>query len=242
MSTLQTQITLVHINSGIAANSAVQRTSISPQFSPLVVTVGTTDETVNLGDIVTAKQVMLKLISGDPVRVGLDGSAYPFKLVDEGEGMLLRLDVEGLVETQTITTIADTAGSLDGDYFTLQGNSGTWAVWYDVDNNGTSAPAHGMTNALEITSVATGNSAILVADVTAADMAASAAFSADFAISHTVGTTLITLTDKHTGTRTNIAAGTSGFTVATTQQGAASPVIHLKSLGTSEVLTAVAPH
>lgn len=242
MSTLQTQINLIHLQAGLSVPSVTQRTAISSQFASNAIEVGATDEIIPLGDITTPKQVMVKLISGDRLRIGLDGTTYPFELVDADEATLFRLAVEGIVEISTVTTIADTAGSLDGDYFTLAGNSGTWGVWYDVDNNGTSAPAHGMTNALEITSVATGNSAILVADATAVDMAASAAFLADFSITHTVGTTLITLTDKHTGTRTNIAAGTSGFTVASPQQGAASPVIHLKSLGTSEVVTAVAPH
>lgn len=242
MATLQTQIALIHLDSGLSTQAVTQRTASAESFSALAVTVGTTDEIVALGDVTTPKQVLVKLVSGDPLLVGLDGSTYPFRLEDDDEAMLLRLDVEGVVETQTVTTIADTAGSLDGDYFTLTGNSGSWGVWYDVDNNGTSAPAHGATNALEITSVVTGDTAILVADATATDMEASTAFSADFTVGHTTGTTLITLTDKHTGTRTNIAAGTSGFTVATTQAGAASPVVHLKSTGTSQVVTAAAPH
>jgi hypothetical protein len=242
MATIQTQVSLIHLDSSLNAQSVVQRTSQAPQFTPLAIEVLAVDEVAPLGDITTAKQVFVKLLSGNPLMIGLDGSTYPFRLVEAEEATLLRLDVEGLVETQTVTTIADTAGSLDGDYFTLEGKSGTWGVWYDVDNNGTSAPAHGATNALEITSVVTGNSAILVADATAVDMAASAAFSADFTVGHTVGTTLITLTDKHTGTRTNIAAGTSGFTVATTQAGATSPVVHLKSTGTSQVVVGVAPH
>lgn len=241
MSTIQTQVAVIHIESSLTATAAVQRTSAEDAFTPIAVSVTTSDETVDLGDVITPQQVLVKLVSGDDVRIGLDGSTYPFRLSGDNDVTLLRLDVAGLLETQTVTTIADTAGSLDGDYFSLEGHSGTWGVWYDVDNNGTSAPAHGKTNSLEITSVVTGDTAILVADATAVDMAASTAFSADFTIAHTVGTTLITLTDKHTGTRTNIAAETSGFTVATTQAGAASPVVHMKSAGTSSVVTMVAP-
>lgn len=247
MSTIQTQLVVSHLSSSLSISSAVQRTAVGSTFTANAIEVLAVDETIPLGDVTTAQQVVLKLVSGDAVRVGIEHSGvafddtYPFRLAAAGEALLLRLDVEGLVETSTITTIADTAGSLDGDYFSLEGNSGTWAVWYDVDNSGTAAPAHGKTNALEITSVVTGNSAILVADRTATALAASTAFSADFTIAHTVGTTLITLTDKHTGTRTDIAANTSGFAVATTQPGAASPVIHLLSLGTSSVVVGVVP-
>lgn len=240
MATLQVSAAAVHFDSSLNVSATKQYTAVGSSFQSNSIAVGSTDEAVDVTEVVTAKYVLIKHISGDTLLVGLDGSTYPFRLTT-GEPMLLRLDIEGLVETQTITTIADTAGSLDGDYFTLEGKSGTWGVWYDVDNNGTSAPAHGKTNSLEITSVVTGNSAILVADATAVDMAASTAFSADFAISHTVGTTLITLTDRHTGTRTNIAADTSGFTVATTQAGAASPSVHLKSVGTTQAVVAVTP-
>ena len=52
----------------------------------------------------------------------------------------------------------------------------------------------------------------------------------------------VTVTDAHTGTRTDAADGDTGWgSITTTQQGAASPVIHLKSVSASEVLVAVAP-
>lgn len=238
--TLNNVVQIQHQTSGASFTVNSLRTAERAGFSVGEVTVGTTDESVST-EYLNPRNIMLRLLSGDDVRVGLDGSTYPFRLAADDDFTIFQLDVEGLREISTVTTIADVAGSLDGDYFTLEGSSGTWGVWYDVDDNGTSAPAHGMTNALEITSVVTGNSAILVADATATDMAASTAFAADFTVTHTVGTTLITLTDNYTGTRTNLAAGTSGFTMATTQGGAASPVIHMKSLGTSQVLVGVIP-
>lgn len=230
--TIQTQIALIHIDSGLPANSAVQRTSIGSNFSPLVVTVGTSDEEVDLGDVTTPKQVMLKLISGDPVRIGLDGSTYPFRLVENDEAKLLRLDVEGIVETSTATTVADVAGSLNDKYFTLADRNGEVKVVITTDG------VTGLTSSGRVVVVT------IAADDTDDDVAAAivTAFTGDAELSVAAVTNVVTFTDLHTGTRTNIAAGDSGFSVATTQGGAASPVIHMKSLGSSQVLTAVAPH
>lgn len=75
-------------------------------------------------------------------------------------------------------------------------------------------------------------------------IAIAAALNADAQFVSPVPTTaLVTVTDAHTGTRANIVVGTSGMVVSTPplQQGAASPVVHLKSLGTSQVVVAVAP-
>ncbi len=56
-------------------------------------------------------------------------------------------------------------------------------------------------------------------------------------------TTTVTVSDAHTGTRTDAADGDTGWAApTTTQQGAASPVIHWKSTGTSQVAFAVAPN
>lgn len=230
--TIQTQINMVHLQSGIPVPSVTQRTSFGSQFSALVVDVGTSDETIPLGDVTTAKQVELKLISGDMLRVGLDGSTYPFELVDPDEAMLLRLAVEGIVEISTVTTIADTAGSLNDKYFLLTDRTGEVKVVITTD--GTTALTS--TGRVVIVTIAAdaANSAVANAIV--------AAFASDTEFSAVADTNVVTFTDKHTGTRSNVAAGDSGFSVATPQQGAASPVIHLKSVGTSQVVVGVAPH
>ena len=165
--------------------------------------------------------------------------------VAPGDIAMIRLRDGDKLETQTVQTIADVSASLDTDYFTLEGASGTWAVWYDVDDDGATEPAHGATNSIEITGVATDDTAATVASVTATELAASAEFSADFDVSYdaTADDDLITITDKFNGTRTNIAAGTSGFTVATTQGGAAGRSLYAKaSAGSMECLVAVMPN
>jgi len=118
-------------------------------------------------------------------------------------------------EVTDVTCVADTAGSLDGTYFTFYDDVGSVAFWVDVDNSGTTIPlgASAADRAVEITTITTG--------MTAAQVAAEvqAAVTADSKFSATVNGTVVTVTDANTGERTNAAEGTSGFTMATTQQG-----------------------
>jgi hypothetical protein len=54
-------------------------------------------------------------------------------------------------------------------------------------------------------------------------------------------TATLTVIDQHAGTRTDIADGDTTWTVATTQQGAALPVVFAKSKGTSQAQIMVVP-
>lgn len=242
MSVIQVNSSIVHLNSTLNVNNNKQYTSVEEGFVSASIGVASTDEVVDVGEIINPKFVFVKNISGDDLRIGMDGSTYPFRLTT-GEAMTVRLDAEGLVETQTVTTVADVASSLDGTYFTLEGNSGTWAVWIDVGDTGTAEPAHGMTNDVEVTAIVADATAAQVAAAIYAALAASTAFLADFTVTYVAASSLITITDKYTGTRTNLAnGGTSpGFTMSTTQAGAASPQVHLKSVGTTQAVVAVAP-
>jgi len=332
MATIQTQIALVHIDSGLNAQSVVQRTAAAAQFTPLAVEVGAADETIPLGDIITAKQVLVKLLSGDPLQVGLDGSTYPFRLVEAEEATLLRLDVEGLKEISTVICGADSASSLSGTYFDIADRNGTVRVWNnmaataafgsvtygspantdtivvngttftkDTTGNGTTtfstigelntlisglASISSTSNGTVISIVAdtpgtagnsitldktgsaltlsaanlTGGSAastppatpgggrlipvVFAEDAAATTIAAAmaAAIDADAEFVATVNTDTVTITDMHTGDRAPITTSIPGWSVNPSNTGAASPVIHLKSLGTSQVVVAVAPH
>lgn len=239
MSTIQTQVNLVHLQSGVPVPSVTQRTSFGSQFAANVISVGTTDETIPLGDITTPKQVMVKLISGDLLRIGLDGTTYPFELVDLDESTLFRLAVEGIVETSTIETTADIGGSLSDTFFVVTDRNGeTWGIGFGTF-------AYSLDHEVSSATDPTGLSAAEVAADLYASMSAFGPFLEFFTPTYddAVNDTLIALTDKFPGTRTNIAdTGSTGFTLTTTQQGAASPVIHLKSTGTSQVVVAVAPH
>ena len=123
--------------------------------------------------------------------------------------------VTAVAEVSTITTVADVAGSLDGKYFVLYDDAGSVGVWFDVDNNGTTIPggASACTRAIEITGVATGDSASTVASVLQAALDADAKFSAS------VLTNVVTVTNSVAGARTDLTAGDSTFAVAVTTQG-----------------------
>lgn len=129
---IQTQLGIVHLNSGLNSSSAFQRTANESAFTSSSITVATADETLNLGDIITPQQVFLKLVSGDDLKIGFADGVYPMRLSGNGDVTNLRLDVEGLKETSTITTIADSNSSLSGKYFDLTDINGTARIWFDM--------------------------------------------------------------------------------------------------------------
>lgn len=52
---------------------------------------------------------------------------------------------------------ANGTNNLDGKYFTIFTDDGTLAIWFDIDNNGTEEPVHNCDDAIEITSINTGD-------------------------------------------------------------------------------------
>lgn len=121
----------------------------------------------------------------------------------------------GVPEISTIQTVADSSDSLDGTYFTIYDSAGSVGVWIDVGDTGTSAPsgATASDRQIEVTGVATDDTAAAVAT------AVQSALDADGSFSASVSTDTVTVTDAATGTRTDIADGDTGFTVAVSQQG-----------------------
>lgn len=246
MSTIQTQLVLVHLDSGLTAASSLQRTSSESAFTSGAVTVTTTDETVTLGDIVTPQQVILKLISGDDLQVGFEDTNYPMRLSGDGDCCLLRLDKGPYAEVSSISTVADVAWSLGGKWLSLEGNSGTWGVWLDPESDGFSDPTTGMDNSVRVHSFSHDGTAESVALGIYIDLSASTAFMADFNITHNAPSTVVQITDKFSAVRTPIGntANDTGFAVTTIRTGdptGASPIVHMKSVGTSQVVVAVAP-
>lgn len=233
MSTVQTQINLVHLEAGLAIPSVTQRVTYGSQFSSNAIEVTTADETIPLGDILTPKQVMVKLISGDSLRIGLDGSTYPFRLTASDEACIFPLDAAGLVEISTVTVGADVAGALNDKYFTFYDRNGEVKVV--ITNDGIT----GLTSSGRLVIVDINNND--TAESVATAIVTAFAGDSEIVVSNQ-STTNVKFSDKHTGTRTNIDAGDSTFTVGTTQEGAASPVVHLKSVGVSQVVVAVASY
>ena len=358
MSTILTSATISNDESGFNLSGSKQRQTIESGFSGDSLSVSTSDEVVALGDFTTARNIMLKHLSGDDLRIGLDGSTYPFRL-SLGEVTLFRLDVETNVETATIVAEADTDTSLSSKYLVLNDKDGSVWVWFstgeqavvtltmdtqptdgevivigsrtytwkgtltDVDGNiwigadlaaaklnlGYAIAASGgtpgtdyatsMTANTEVTIAAFGSNAAvftaILAGVAANSLASTtnmaggsngfsaatltggtaastapagspnrklqvdvvanstdlevavalaAGLDADSQFASAVPTTAtVTVSDAHTGTRTDAADGDTGWAApTTTQQGAASPTIHMKSLGTTQVAVGIAPN
>lgn len=87
--------------------------------------------------------------------------------------------VVGVLEQQTIQTVADVADSLDGTYFIITAPNGdTIKFWYDNNDSGTGEPDIGITDRSYEINISTGDTAIDVATQTAAIMLGDAAIGA----------------------------------------------------------------
>lgn len=105
--------------------------------------------------------------------------------------------IVGSPEVQTVTTAADVADSLDGTYFVLTDANGlTVKFWYDNNNSGTIEPAIGLTDRSYEINIATGDSAIDIATLTAAAIASDIGFASATNVGGTSPTITITLADN----------------------------------------------
>lgn len=119
-------------------------------------------------------------------------------------------DIVGTPTEYVVDTVADVAGSLHLTWFVIHDSQGSVAVWYDVDNTGAPAPAHGQNRAIRVATVVSNDSANDVATKTGQVIALDNAY--------TVGVIAnqITLTNIVNGALSAGSAATSGFTVNTT--------------------------
>tara|TARA_R110002012_G_scaffold130733_3_gene283270 strand:- start:2351 stop:3097 length:747 start_codon:yes stop_codon:yes gene_type:complete len=206
-----------------------------------VLKIASTSALVDFGDVITPKYIAVSNSdAADSVLISFDNTNFDQE-VQPGESLLIRLRNSDKQELQTVTTIADSSGSLNAKYFTLEGYSGTWAVWFDIDNSGTTEPAHGKDHSVKISGVVTDSTASQVALIMSSELIADASFSLDFLTSYNsnIDDDLVTIRDNHTGNRTDINdAGSTGFTVATTQDGGSQRAIYLKS-SNGEITTLV---
>lgn len=119
----------------------------------------------------------------------------------------------GVAEIFTITTVADSSGSLNNKVFFIYGASGVgYAVWLNVNSAGTDPSIPGFTSVP--VAIATSDSANTVADLVAAAIDALDDFSAP-----NPGANIITVTNAAAGARTAPDAGNSGFSLAVTTTG-----------------------
>lgn len=118
-----------------------------------------------------------------------------------------------VAEVSTVATVADVGGALGGKYFDAYsaGDAVKYRVWIDVDDASVAPSSTGVT--LVEVNIAEDATDAQVATAIVAAVDALAAFSAS-AVSED-----ITITNAQKGAATNIAAGTSGFTVGTSVAG-----------------------
>lgn len=128
---------------------------------------------------------------------------------------------------QTISPVADVAGSLNNKYFFLnsQGNTHRYYVWINVNGAGTDPMIAGRTG-IEV-DVATGATAAAVGTALAAAIAAAGGGN-DFTAT---GTTTVTVTNKVVGPYTAATdAGATGFTFAITAGGTSTVTVNMNAL------------
>lgn len=130
-----------------------------------------------------------------------------------GPSLLTRVYTFKRGEKSTVTTVADVANSLDGLYFDIYDGANAVRVWINTSGGGASAPATPSGGRLLEVAITTGDSANTVASLIAA------AFNADSMFYAEVSTNVVTVWLNALGNVTNIAAGTSTFTVATVTAG-----------------------
>jgi uncharacterized phage protein gp47/JayE len=162
---------------------------------------------VSVGDV-------LSIISGSGVSVGNRGQ---FRVAAKS-GNTVRVfnpsastSAPGAPEIDVFTTVADTAGSLNGKYFIIYDENASVAVWFDIDNQGTEEPFHGAERSIRIGSINTNDPDTTVAAAIAAGVNSDASFNAS-----AVGNQL-TITSVVDGNLPDATVGTSGFSVIITQ-------------------------
>ncbi len=118
-------------------------------------------------------------------------------------------DVVGTPTVYEIDTQADVAGSLHLQWFVVHDAEGSVAVWYDIDNTGAPAPAHGQNRGIRVANVSTNDSANVVASQTGLVLALDNAWTTGVIANQ------ITLTSNVNGVLPAATGGTLGWTTNT---------------------------
>ena len=124
---------------------------------------------------------------------------------------MTKLDADTAVkEITSVVTVADVSDDLDGTTFILQDEAGSVGFWIDTDDSGTTIPAEasGADRAVEITTIATDDTAATIRGLLVTAIGADSQFTAANGVSDEV-----LVTDISFGIRAAASASTSGFTV-----------------------------
>lgn len=137
------------------------------------------------------------------------------------------------VSTDTVTVRSSTPGLRTN---TIDGDTGFTFATTQQGTASTTAPATPGGGRLVPVALS------LNATATAIGAAIATAFAEDVEIAASAGAGVATLEDRHPGTRADLVDGDTGFGVSTTQQGAAAPVVQIKSDSSADVLYGTFPY
>lgn len=118
-----------------------------------------------------------------------------------------------LAEISRFICSRDDNSDLNGEYVILYDDVGSVAIWWDIDNNGTTEPLHGAARSIKIIDV------VENADPNTVAISFHAAVNGDSKFSAVRTTNRVLVTDASTGPRFNANAGTTLFFVTTEQNG-----------------------
>jgi hypothetical protein len=164
------------------------------------------------------------VLAGDYVEVTQDGSKAKgqyLKVVTVTDSTHLRLTdyptfaLAAVAEVTSVTTVADSAGSLNNTYWYLSDTTTDYYVWYNVSAGGTD-PAVGGKTGIEV-AITTGATDTAVATATKAALdAVSGAWTT------AQSTNMLTITDQTAGAANDATDGAvpTGFTISVVTQGA----------------------
>lgn len=185
-----------------------------------------TSENTGLTDDTTTYTADIS-VNGNAVTVSVEGqNAQTY------ESLITEINnaVAGTPEITEITTVADTSGSLNETWFSLNAPSVEVYVWYNVDDTGTDPQPLGKDVGIEV-GISADDTADTVAQQTENILNAADVFQA------TVNSNVVTITNIQGGPVTNASDGTlgTGFSFNITQEGSGGAVASLTQLGNLQI-------
>ena len=123
----------------------------------------------------------------------------------------------------------DQFGSLDTLHTIIYDDVGSVAVWFDIDNNGSTEPAHGASRSIKVTG------AIENDDPNAIAVAYHAVVNADSKFTATISSNRVTVTSIGIGERIDATEGTTEFDVSIVQQGRSTDATGLVDIANANI-------
>lgn len=141
--------------------------------------------------------------------------------------------VAAINEVSTVTALANTSGSLNGKYFTLNSPTVGYYIWFSTNGTGVD-PAVGGRTGINVDLAAGDSTATVVATAIKTVLDGGSVFTT------TRSTATLTITNVVAGAATDVGAGDSGFTVANATQGANASDPSAFNFAADDVVTIIA--